>query len=78
MAGAGWRVRDGRCLASAQGKARQGRPAEQQSDAADPALRRAMGAAGRALVERDFAAPLITEQMLALYRDLLRERTDRR
>ena len=46
--------------------------------AADPALRRAMGAAGRALVERDFAAPLITEQMLALYRDLLRARADRR
>ena len=46
--------------------------------AADPARRRAMGAAARALVERDFAAPLITEQMLALYRDLLRARADRR
>ena len=46
--------------------------------AADPAHRRAMGEAGRALVERDFAAPLIAEQMLALYRDLLRAGADRR
>jgi hypothetical protein len=37
-----------------------------------------MGAAGRTLVERDFAAPLIAEQTLALYRDLLRARADRR
>jgi len=46
--------------------------------AADPVRRRAMGAAGRALVEREFAAPLIAKQMLALYRDLLRARADRR
>ena len=46
--------------------------------AADPARRRAMGEAGRALVERDFAAPLIAEHTLALYRDLLRARADRR
>jgi len=46
--------------------------------AAAPARRRAMGEAGRALVERDFAAPLIAEQTLALYRDLLRERAERR
>ena len=42
--------------------------------AADPARRQAMGMAGRALVERDFAAPLIAEQTLALYRDMLSER----
>jgi glycosyltransferase involved in cell wall biosynthesis len=46
--------------------------------AADPVRRRAMGENGRALVEREFAAPLIAEQMLALYRDLLRARADRR
>ncbi|TMJ77934.1 MAG: glycosyltransferase family 4 protein [Alphaproteobacteria bacterium] len=46
--------------------------------AADPARRRGMGEAGRALVEHDFAAPLIAEQTLALYRDLLRARADRR
>jgi glycosyltransferase involved in cell wall biosynthesis len=46
--------------------------------AADPSGRRAMGEAGRKLVERDFAAPLIAEQMLALYRDLLSEREVRR
>jgi glycosyltransferase involved in cell wall biosynthesis len=45
---------------------------------ADPARRRAMGEAGRTLVERDFAAPLIAEQTLALYRDLLSEREARR
>jgi glycosyltransferase involved in cell wall biosynthesis len=45
---------------------------------ADPARRQAMGEAGRRLVERDFAAPLIAEQTLALYRELLRERADRR
>jgi glycosyltransferase involved in cell wall biosynthesis len=45
---------------------------------ADPARRQAMGQAGRSLVERDFAAPLIAEQTLALYRELLRERADRR
>jgi glycosyltransferase involved in cell wall biosynthesis len=42
--------------------------------AADPTRRHAMGMAGRALVERDFAAPLIAEQTLALYRDMLSER----
>jgi glycosyltransferase involved in cell wall biosynthesis len=45
---------------------------------ADPARRQAMGEAGRSLVERDFAAPLIAEQTLALYRELLHERADRR
>src|SRR5262249_11557125 len=42
--------------------------------AVDPARRQEMGRAGRALVERDFAAPLIAEQTLALYRDMLSER----
>ena len=46
--------------------------------AADPTRRHAMGMAGRALVERDFAAPLIAEQTLALYRDMLSERAARR
>jgi glycosyltransferase involved in cell wall biosynthesis len=46
--------------------------------AADPPRRQAMGTAGRTLVERDFAAPLIVGQMLALYRDLLSEREARR
>ena len=46
--------------------------------AADPPRRQAMGAAGRALVERDFAAPLIAEQTLALYRGLLSEKEARR
>ena len=41
---------------------------------ADPAKRQAMGMAGRALVERNFAAPRIAEQTMALYRDLLSER----
>jgi glycosyltransferase involved in cell wall biosynthesis len=45
---------------------------------ADPARRQAMGEAGRSLVEHDFAAPLIAGQTLALYRELLRERADRR
>jgi len=45
---------------------------------AEPARRQAMGAAGRVLVERDFAAPLIAEQTLALYRDLLSARAARR
>ena len=45
---------------------------------ADPTRRQAMGEAGRSLVERDFAAPLIAGQTLALYRELLRERADRR
>jgi hypothetical protein len=33
-----------------------------------------MGTAARALVEREFAAPIIAAQTLALYRDVLRER----
>jgi glycosyltransferase involved in cell wall biosynthesis len=44
----------------------------------DPVRRHAMGAAGRALVERDFAAPLIAAQTLALYRELLGDREARR
>jgi glycosyltransferase involved in cell wall biosynthesis len=43
--------------------------------AADPARRRAMGRAGRALIERDFAEPVIVAQTLALYDELLRETT---
>jgi glycosyltransferase involved in cell wall biosynthesis len=39
--------------------------------AADPAARQAMGLAGRALVERDFADAVIAEQTLALYRRML-------
>lgn len=46
--------------------------------AVDPARRQAMGAAARKFVERDFAAPVIAEQTLALYRDMLRERAARR
>ena len=46
--------------------------------AADPARRQRMGRAGRALVEREFAAPLIAEQTLALYREMMRERAERR
>jgi glycosyltransferase involved in cell wall biosynthesis len=41
--------------------------------AADPARRGAMGRTGRALVERDFAEPVIVAQTLALYDELLRE-----
>jgi glycosyltransferase involved in cell wall biosynthesis len=37
----------------------------------DPLARRAMGRAGRALVERDFAEAVIAEQTLALYRTIL-------
>jgi glycosyltransferase involved in cell wall biosynthesis len=43
--------------------------------AADPARRQAMGRTGRALVERDFAEPVIVAQTLALYDELLRETT---
>ena len=46
--------------------------------AADPARRGRMGAMARARVEREFAAPLVAEQTLALYRDMLRERAERR
>jgi glycosyltransferase involved in cell wall biosynthesis len=42
--------------------------------AADPARRSALGQAGRALVEREFAEPLVAEATLALYRTLLSER----
>jgi glycosyltransferase involved in cell wall biosynthesis len=42
--------------------------------AADPVARRAMGQAGRALVERDFAEPVIAQQTLALYRAILADR----
>ena len=41
--------------------------------ARDPVRRQAMGQAGRALVEREFAEPVITEQTLALYDAVLRE-----
>jgi glycosyltransferase involved in cell wall biosynthesis len=41
----------------------------------DPARRRAMGRAGRALVEREFAESVIAEQTLALYRAVLSEKT---
>jgi glycosyltransferase involved in cell wall biosynthesis len=39
----------------------------------DPARRQAMGQAGRELVEREFAEPVIVAQTLALYDELLRE-----
>ena len=41
--------------------------------ARDPARRQAMGQAGRALVEREFAEPVIAEQTLALYDAILGE-----
>jgi glycosyltransferase involved in cell wall biosynthesis len=41
--------------------------------AGDPARRQAMGQAGRALVEREFAEPVVVAQTLALYDELLRE-----
>ena len=40
-----------------------------------PARRQAMGQAGRELVEREFAEPVIVAQTLALYDELLRETT---
>jgi len=43
--------------------------------AGDPARRREMGRAGRALAEREFAEPVIVAQTLALYDELLREMT---
>jgi glycosyltransferase involved in cell wall biosynthesis len=46
--------------------------------AADPARRQAMGRAGRALIEREFAEPVIVAQTLALYDELLRETTSGR
>jgi len=39
--------------------------------AADPARRRTMGQAGRALVERDFAEAIVARETLALYRAAL-------
>jgi glycosyltransferase involved in cell wall biosynthesis len=41
--------------------------------AGDPARRQPMGRAGRELVEREFAEPVIVAQTLALYDELLRE-----
>ncbi|MGH7095646.1 MAG: glycosyltransferase family 1 protein, partial [Stellaceae bacterium] len=40
----------------------------------DPARRRSMGRAGRALVEREFTAELVGKQTVALYRSALAER----
>jgi glycosyltransferase involved in cell wall biosynthesis len=42
--------------------------------ARDPTRRRAMGRAGRALIERDFAEEIVARDTLALYRAALRER----
>jgi glycosyltransferase involved in cell wall biosynthesis len=42
--------------------------------AADPAQRRAMGMAGRALVEREFSEERVARDTLALYQTVLRER----
>ncbi len=42
--------------------------------AGDPAQRTAMGRAGRALIERDFAEDVVARQTLALYRAALQER----
>ncbi len=42
--------------------------------AADPALRRAMGRAGRALIERRFADEIVARETLALYHTALEER----
>lgn len=46
--------------------------------AGDPARRHAMGRAGRALVEREFAQSVIAEETLALYRALLCEKATHR
>lgn len=43
--------------------------------AGDPALRRTMGRAGRALIERDFAEQIVARETLALYRTALQERS---
>ena len=43
--------------------------------AGDPGLRRAMGEAGRALVEAEFDEVIVARQTLALYRALLRDRS---
>jgi glycosyltransferase involved in cell wall biosynthesis len=42
--------------------------------AGDPARRRAMGAAGRRLVERDFGEALVARETLGLYHSLMHER----
>jgi glycosyltransferase involved in cell wall biosynthesis len=44
---------------------------------ADPARRRALGAAARALVERDFAEAIVARETVALYRAALREKERR-
>ncbi len=43
--------------------------------AADPARRRAMGEAGRRLVEREFGEAGVAQQTLALYDRLMRDRS---
>jgi len=45
--------------------------------ACDPVRRRAMGRAGRALVERDFGEDIVARETLALYESALRERAVR-
>jgi glycosyltransferase involved in cell wall biosynthesis len=45
--------------------------------ARDPAARQRLGAAARALAERDFAEPAVAEQTVALYRALLAQRRAR-
>jgi glycosyltransferase involved in cell wall biosynthesis len=42
--------------------------------AGDPARRSAMGRAGRALIERDFAEEIVARETLALYRGALNEK----
>ena len=46
--------------------------------AGDPERRQAMGQAGRALVERDFAEAIVARQTLALYLAAIEEREARR
>ena len=46
--------------------------------ARDPGRRRAMGRAGRALIERAFTEDIVARETLALYRRALQERTARR
>jgi glycosyltransferase involved in cell wall biosynthesis len=45
--------------------------------ARDPAARQSMGAAGRALAEKEFAEPVVAAQTLALYRAMLADRPPR-
>jgi glycosyltransferase involved in cell wall biosynthesis len=42
--------------------------------AGDPDRRRAMGRAGRALVEREFSEQIVAAKTLALYRAVLQEK----